>query len=77
MSVDKNKVNQILIEFQEILKKFRPNTSELQLINKKISQMTARNLRKSTPRDYSRQKQDQRVDKQQKSQKKRYKINIE
>ena len=46
MPVDKNKVNAILLEFQNILKKFKPNTTELQLINSKISQMTARNIEK-------------------------------
>jgi hypothetical protein len=46
MSVKKDKVNKILLEFQEILKKHRPNTSELQLITSKISQMTARNIEK-------------------------------
>ncbi len=46
MSFKKDKVNTILLEFQEILKKYRPNTSELQLITSKISQMTARNIEK-------------------------------
>ena len=46
MPVDKDKVNAILLEFQNILKKFKPNTTELQLINSKISQMTARNIEK-------------------------------
>ncbi|MFW9905751.1 MAG: hypothetical protein ACFFFH_15565 [Candidatus Thorarchaeota archaeon] len=46
MSIEKDKVNTILREFQDILKKYRPNTSELQLINSKISQMTARNIEK-------------------------------
>ena len=46
MSIEKEKVNAILLEFQKILKKFRPNTSELQLITSKISQMTARNIEK-------------------------------
>ena len=46
MSLKKDKVNAILREFQDILKKYRPNTSELQLINSKISQMTARNVEK-------------------------------
>ncbi len=46
MPVDKDKVNAILLEFQNILKKFKPNTNELQLINSKISQMTARNIEK-------------------------------
>ena len=46
MSIEKDKVNAILREFQDILKKYRPNTSELQLINSKISQMTARNIEK-------------------------------
>lgn len=46
MSVDKDKVNMILLEFQKILKKFRPNTTELKLINSKISKMTAKNIGK-------------------------------
>ncbi|MHA2243340.1 MAG: hypothetical protein ACXADY_00060 [Candidatus Hodarchaeales archaeon] len=46
MSIEKDRVNLILREFQEILKKHRPNTSELQLITSKISQMTARNIEK-------------------------------
>jgi CRISPR/Cas system-associated protein Cas10 (large subunit of type III CRISPR-Cas system) len=46
MSIEKDKVNAILREFQDILKKHRPNTSELELINSKISQMTARNIEK-------------------------------
>lgn len=46
MSIEKDKVNLILREFQEILKKHRPNTSELQMITSKISQMTARNIEK-------------------------------
>ncbi|MFX0050291.1 MAG: hypothetical protein ACFFAJ_01730 [Candidatus Hodarchaeota archaeon] len=46
MSVDKDKVNTVLLEIQQILKKYRPNTNELQLINSKISQMTARNIQK-------------------------------
>jgi hypothetical protein len=46
MAIDKNKVNAILLEFQEILKKFKPNTSELEMINSKISKMTARNVQK-------------------------------
>ena len=46
MSVDKDKVNTILKDFQKILKKFKPNTVELQVINSKINQMTARNIQK-------------------------------
>ncbi len=46
MSIEKDKVNTILLEFQEILKRYKPNTSELQLITSKISQMTARNIQK-------------------------------
>jgi hypothetical protein len=42
--LDKDKINQILKDFQNILKKYRPNAQELQLINTKISQMTARNI---------------------------------
>ena len=46
MLVDKDKINSILLEFQDILKKYRPNANELQLINSKISQMTARNIQR-------------------------------
>ncbi len=46
MPADKDKVNIILKEIQNILKKYRPNSTELMLINQKISQMTARNLKK-------------------------------
>ncbi|MHA1214930.1 MAG: hypothetical protein ACTSR2_03460 [Candidatus Hodarchaeales archaeon] len=51
MVVDKNKVNSILKEIQEILKKYKPNASELQIINQKISQMTARNIQKQMIHD--------------------------
>ncbi len=44
MSIDKEKVNTILVKFQQLLNQYRPNTSELQLISSKISQMTARNI---------------------------------
>ena len=46
MSIEKERVNTILREFQDILKQHRPNTAELQLITSKISQMTARNIEK-------------------------------
>jgi len=46
MPADKEKVNKILKEIQNILKKHKPNSTELMIINQKISQMTARNLRK-------------------------------
>ncbi len=77
MSVDKDKVNQILLEFQNILKKFRPNTSELQLINKKISQMTARNVRKSTSKGYASQERYSTAEKSSTPLKKWHKIKIE
>ncbi|MHA1973775.1 MAG: hypothetical protein ACTSW1_12320 [Candidatus Hodarchaeales archaeon] len=51
MVTDKNKVNSILKEIQEILKRYKPNTSELQIINRKISQMTARNIQKQMIHD--------------------------
>ena len=60
MSVDKDKVNKILLEFQNILKRFKPNTTELQLINSKISKMTAKNIEKQfspTQTSYSRDSQ--------------------
>lgn len=77
MSVDKDKVNQILLEFQNILKKFRPNTSELQLINSKISQMTARNVRKSTSKGYTNQQRYSTAEKSTTSPKEWHKIKIE
>ncbi len=46
MAVDKKKVNALLLEFQKLLKSYRPNSSELQLITRKISKMTQRNLLK-------------------------------
>ena len=46
MAVDKEKVNALLLEFQKLLKSYRPNNSELQLITSKISKMTQRNLLK-------------------------------
>ena len=44
MSVDKDKVNSLLLEFQRLLKTYRPNKSELQLINSKITKMTEKNI---------------------------------
>ncbi len=77
MSIEKDKVNSILREFQEILKKYRPNTSELQLITSKISQMTARNIEKQF--SHSRISQSQRSKKvpTTRPKKKRYKIKID
>lgn len=46
MSVDKDKVNTLLLEFQKLLKTYRPNNSELQLITSKITKMTQKNLLK-------------------------------
>jgi len=46
MSVDKDKVNSLLLEFQKLLQTFRPNNSELQLITSKITKMTQKNLLK-------------------------------
>lgn len=51
MPADKDKVNNILKEIQNILKIYKPNSTELMLINQKISQMTARNLRKQAQFD--------------------------
>ena len=44
MSVDKDKVNSLLLEFQNLLKTYRPNKSELQLITSKITKMTEKNI---------------------------------
>jgi hypothetical protein len=44
MSVDKDKVNNLLLEFQKLLKTYRPNKSELQLITSKITKMTEKNI---------------------------------
>jgi hypothetical protein len=46
MSVDKDKVNSLLLEFQKLLQAYRPNNSELQLITSKITKMTQKNLLK-------------------------------
>ena len=46
MSVDKDKVNSLLLEFQKLLQTYRPNNSELQLITSKITKMTQKNLLK-------------------------------
>ncbi|MFX0015594.1 MAG: hypothetical protein ACFFB2_11570 [Promethearchaeota archaeon] len=77
MSIEKDKVNLILREFQEILKKYRPNTSELQLINSKISQMTARNIEKqfSHPQPYKSRQENETPPK--KPKRKYYKIKID
>ena len=49
MSVDKDKVNTLLLEFQKLLNIYRPNKPELQLITSKITKMTEKNiLRQST-----------------------------
>ncbi|PWI48409.1 hypothetical protein CEE45_06665 [Candidatus Heimdallarchaeota archaeon B3_Heim] len=53
MVVDKEKVNALLLEFQKLLKSYRPNNSELQLITSKISKMTQRNLLKQQKRRYT------------------------
>ncbi len=53
MAVDKEKVNALLLEFQKLLKSYRPNNSELQLITSKISKMTQRNLLKQQKRQYT------------------------
>lgn len=55
--LDKDKINQILIDFQNILKKYRPTAQELQLINTKISQMTARNIERQFGQKTSSQKE--------------------
>ena len=44
MSVDKDKVNTLLLEFQKLLNTYRPNKSELQLITSKITKMTQKNI---------------------------------
>ena len=44
MSVDKDKVNALLLEFQKLLQTYRPNKSELQLITSKITKMTEKNI---------------------------------
>ncbi len=44
MSVDKDKVNTLLLEFQKLLNTYRPNKSELQLITSKITKMTEKNI---------------------------------
>ncbi len=44
MSVDKDKVNALLLEFQRLLNTYRPNKSELQLITSKITKMTEKNI---------------------------------
>ncbi len=77
MLVDKDKVNTILLEFQDILKKHRPNASELQLINSKISQMTARNIQRqvSQTRPYRARPPPKRPSS--KPKKKRHKIKID
>jgi hypothetical protein len=54
MAVDKEKVNALLLEFQKLLKSYRPNSSELQLITSKISKMTKRNLLKQQQGQYIR-----------------------
>ena len=46
MSVDKDKVNTLLLEFQKLLQTYRPNNSELQLITSKITKMTQKNILK-------------------------------
>ena len=44
MSVDKDKVNTLLLEFQKLLNTYRPNKLELQLITSKINKMTEKNV---------------------------------
>ncbi|MHA2053513.1 MAG: hypothetical protein ACW99F_07950 [Candidatus Hodarchaeales archaeon] len=46
MSVDKDKVNALLLEFQRLLQSYKPNNSELQLITSKITKMTRKNVRR-------------------------------
>jgi hypothetical protein len=55
MVVDKDKVNKLLLEFQDLLKTYRPNNSELQLITTKITEMTQRNILKQHKRQSQRQ----------------------
>lgn len=77
MSFKKDKVNRILIEFQEILKKHRPNTSELQLITSKISQMTARNIQKQFTHSHVSNSQSSKKTPPSKPKKKWHNINID
>ena len=44
MSVDKDKVNTLLLEFQKLLNTYRPNKLELQQITSKITKMTQKNI---------------------------------
>ena len=46
MSVDKDKVNALLLEFQKLLNVYRPNKPELQLITSKITKMTEKNIQR-------------------------------
>lgn len=77
MLVDKDKVNTILLEFQDVLKKHRPNANELQLINSKISQMTARNIERQYRQTRPYRTRPSTKKPSSKSKKKRHKIKIE
>ena len=76
MAVDKEKVNALLLEFQKLLKSYRPNNSELQLITNKISKMTQRNLLKQQKRT-SKVKNQEKTERHASSKKKWHKIKVE
>lgn len=77
MKPDKDKVNIILREIQKILKEYKPNTSELQLINTRISQMTKRNIRKQFVQNPYPQAQKKSEKTEDQASKIRYKIKID
>lgn len=76
MAVDKEKVNALLLEFQKLLKSYRPNKSELQLITSKISKMTQRNLLKQQKKQHMGKTQ-QKTKQPASSKKKWHKINVD
>ena len=76
MSVDKDKVNALLLEFQKLLQSYKPNNSELQLINAKITKMTEKNVRK-LQRNQTRDLRRKKSGKSRSSDKKRVKIPID
>ncbi len=76
MAIDKEKVNALLLEFQKLLKSYRPNNSELQLITNKIAQMTHRNLLKQQKSQHMR-KTPRKTQRATSSKKKWHKIKVE
>ena len=76
MSVDKDKVNTLLLEFQKLLNIYRPNKPELQLITSKITKMTEKNILRQATRGEKRKPQ-RKQKKTKSSDKKRVKINID